>query len=542
MEEYYQYIKDVLSGKQAASKYIKLQVERLEAFKKRDDLYFDEDAVATCFDFIRQMRHFTGEANGKPFELCPWQKWVIGSLIGIKRKEDKTRLCRELFLMVSRKQGKSSLIAALALYFLIVDGEANPSIACLASTRDQARLVYEMIQRYAQSLDPNHEALKPMRNQIKFPKNNGEVKVYSSDSSKLDGLNLSLGILDESAVQKDNLLYSVMKSSMGQRKQPLLVQISTAGFLLDGYPFYEQYKMSIEILHNIKQQDEFFPFLYVLDEDDDWEGDENCWVKMAPNLDITVSRQYLREQVQAAKNDASQRVPIMTKNFNIFCQSKNTWIPQELIVRNMDTVNLEDFEGKICYIGVDLGSVSDLTSLSVLIPDEKFYFKTFTFLPEETFKEHPNKELYRKFIDEGSLTLTPGNVTDYDYVIKKMKEINELLSIQGVFYDKWNSTSWAITCTDEGFNMVPYSQSIGTFNKPTKEFERLLKNGDIVIDKSMNVAWQYGNVVIKMDFNGNTKPDKSSYNAKIDSVISMLTALGGYLENPKDNSFFIYSL
>lgn len=542
MEEYYKYIKDVLEGKQITSEFIKLQVKRLEEFKKRDDLYFDEAAVKTCFDFIYQMRHFTGEANGKNFKLTPWQKWVIGSVVGIKRKVDDTRLCRELYLMVSRKQGKSSLIAALALYFLVIDGEANPSIACLASTRDQARILFEMIQKYASSLDPNHEVLKSMRNQLRFPKNNGEVKVYSSDSSKLDGLNISLGVLDEGAVQKDNLLYSVMKSSMGQRKQPLMVQISTAGFLLDGYPFYETYKMSIEILHGVKTQDEFFPFLYVLDPDDDWQNDEDCWVKAAPNLDITVSRQYLREQVNAARNDASQMVPVMTKNFNMFCQSKNTWIPQELIVRNMQPIDLHDFEGKICYIGVDLGSVSDLTSLTVMIPDEKFYFKTYTFLPEDTYREHPNKKLYEQFIREGSLIITPGNVCDYDYIIKKMKEINEILNIQSVAYDKWNSSQWAITCTDEGFNMQPYSQSIGNFNKPTKEFERTLKEGKIVLDKSMNVAYEFGNVFLKMDFNGNTKPEKDSYNNKIDAVISILTAFGSYLDNPKDNTFFIYSL
>ena len=220
-----------------------------------------------------------------------------------------------------------------------------------------------------------------------------------------------------------------------------------------------------------------------------------------------------------------------------------SWIQQELVAQYMQTLLWKDFEGCTCYIGVDLASVSDFTSMSVMIPkDDKKYFKTITFIPRETLENHPDKELYQRYIREGSMIVTPGNVTDYDYILNQIFTINEVMGIEGVYYDKWNATQFAITATEAGINMQPYSQAVGNFNAPTKEFERLLKEGNLVIDKSSNILWQIGNVELKMDINGNVKPSKEKEKKKIDSVISMITALGGYLQNPVSNDFEIFIL
>ena len=539
MKEYYQYIKDVQSGKIKASLFIKQQVDRLEKMKQRDDIYFDEECVRKCFEFVSLMKHFSGKSAGQQFNLLPWQKWVVGSVIGIKYKDTGFRVCKDLFLIIARKNGKTSICAAIALYMLLIDGEQNPQIGLLASSREQARICFEMITNYAKTLDPNNEVIKIFRNYIKCPTNLGEIKVYSSDSSKLDGTSQSIAILDETHSYKDNKLYSVMKSSMGFRNQGLMIQITTAGFLTEGYPCFETYKMSMEILADVKQQDSFFPFMYMLDVDDDWTDEEN-WIKCNPCLDITITRDYLRDQVIAAKNDATQEVPVKTKNFNIFCQASTTWIPQEMVAKTMKPISLEDMAGYTCYLAADLGSVNDLTSLSAMwVLDAKYYFKTWTFLPSATLKEHPNKELYEKFIKEGSLIITPGNVTDYDYVIKKMDEVMQYCPIEGVYYDKYNATQWAIQCTELGYNMHQFGQNIGNMNKPTKEIERLMRDGRVIIDKSTNVVWQFGNAVLKTDINSNSKIIKDNNNKKIDSVVSMITALGGYLENPIMEDFTI---
>lgn len=541
MRGYEKYITDVLSKKIPTCLYIYQAVQRFERFRNRNDIWFDVDAVDDCIAFIGTMKHYLGKSAGKPFILEPWQEFFFANIVGLKWKRDNTRVCREVYLQMARKQGKTAMIAALALYFLIADGEASPEIACLATSREQAHICFDMIGQFAKSLDPNEQDLKHYRNFIKFPANNGQCKVFSSDSSRLDGLNISLGIIDEAAALKDNLLYSVIKSSMGMRLQPLLVQITTPQFDLTS-PAYLTYQMGIEVLAEIKENDSFFPFLFTLDVDDKWD-DEDCWIKSNPNLGVTVTKEFLKGEVKNAKNDSTQEVPVKIKNIGIWCSSSMSWIQQELVAQYMQPLTWEEFRDCTCYIGVDLASVSDFTSMSVMIPkDDKKYFKTITFIPRETLDNHPDSELYQRYIREGSMIITPGNVTDYDYILNQIFTINEIMGIEGVYYDKWNATQFAITATEAGINMQPYSQAVGNFNAPTKEFERLLKEGGLVIDKSSNILWQIGNVELKMDINGNVKPTKEKEKKKIDSVISMITALGGYLQNPVSNDFEIFIL
>ena len=542
MKDYFQYIEGVRTGKIVTSQYIKQAVERLEMFKRRDDMYFDADEVQKCFDFISYMKEWSGKAAGKSGALLPFQKWIVGSVIGIKWRATGTRVCKDMFMLVSRKNAKTSLIAKLSAYLMVADKEANPFIGCVASSRDQARILFEASQKYIKTIDPKQEMVKLYRNYIKFPANDGEFHVYSSDSSNMDGYNFSTAICDEVHSYKDNLLISVLRSSMGARKQPLLIQITTAGFLLDGYPCFETYKVAIEVLSGVKEDPTFFPFLYVMDPDDDWEDEDN-WIKCNPAIDVVVSRQYLREQLTLAKNDSTQIVPVKTKNFNIWCQAAQVWIRQEDVASCMkEKVNIEDFQGMIGYIGVDLASVGDTTSVSVMIPKGgKFYFKTWTFLPRETFVNSPNHELYQRFYNDGTLSITEGNITDYQVITNKIVEINNIIQIEGIYYDQYNSSQWAIQCTDLGFNMCPFRQGLQSFNNPTKELERLILSKQAVIDRSTMLLWMFGNCVLRVDHAANVKPEKGrGSNGKIDGVITMIESLGGYLENPSNGEFEIF--
>lgn len=542
IQGYYNYIEGVRSGKIVACKYIKQQVDRLERLKVREDIWFDSECVENCFEFISRMKHFVGKDAGKEFELEDWQKWIIGSAIGIKYKETGFRVCRELFVLIARKNGKSSLIAALSLYMLIADGEASPSIGCVANTRDQARILFEMIQNYSKSLDPKGNLLKNYRNYIKFNANNGEIKVFSSDSSKLDGLNLSLCVLDEGHEQKDNKLYSVMKSSQGFRTSPLMVQITTAGFLKDGYPCYTTFQMSKDILSGVKEQDSFFPFLYMLDDNDNYE-DESVWVKANPGLGTIKSREWIREQLETAKNDSTQWVPIMTKELNVWADTAEVWIPDDIVVKCMKSLDLNDFAGCLGYVGFDLASVSDLTAVSLMIPkDGKFYFWNWGFVPRDTYVSSPNRELYQHFVFDGDLIITEGNVTDYLAVTNKIVELSQYVSIEGIYYDQYNSSQTAIELTNMGYNMCPVPQGLLAFTNPTKEMERLIRQQKAVINKSTMYMWCMRNCYLRQDSLGNCKVDKHSGNNKIDPLISSIQCIYGYLKNPLAGDFEIISV
>lgn len=543
MKGYYSYAYGVLDGSIVAGKNIRLMCQRFLEMKDRNDIYFDENCVDEAILFISNIKHFLGKSAGTQFILEKWQQMIVACILGLKWKKSGYRVCKETYIQIARKAGKDAFMAALALYMMVVDGEASPEIACLANSRDQARILFEYITKFSKSLDPKGSVIKDYRNYVKMPVNNGMVKVFSADASVLDGLNVSMGVLDEFHEAKDRKLYDVIKSSMGMRTQPLMVVITTAGFNLEG-PCYDMYKLSIEVLNGVKKDDSFFPFIFQLDEDDDIDDEKN-WVKCQPNLDVTVTRDFMRGELVKLKNDNTAEVGIKTKTFNMWCTSSMVWVKPEIVVENMKDLKLEDYQGFTGVIGVDLGSVNDLTAISLMIPltNKKIFFN-WSFLPEETYKTHPNRELYDKFIREGSLIITPGNCCDYDFVANKIREINEIIPVIDIYYDKWSATQWAITMTEMGFNVIEFSQSIGNFNSPTKEFQRLLLTNELEIQKSSNFLWQTTCVSIKEDHNGNQKPIKTSWTTqKIDNVISSITALGGWLKDGGgSNDFEIFIL
>ena len=248
-----------------------------------------------------------------------------------------------------------------------------------------------------------------------------------------------------------------------------------------------------------------------------------------------MKRQYLIEQVQQAKNNTSLEVPTRTKNLNQWIQSSDIWISPTIINSSTQEVDLSKFSiTQSAYVGVDLASVSDLTAVSLMIPyDDKFYFKTFYYLPQSALENNSNAEMYKEWRRLGYLTITDGNVTDYDYILNDILKANNNVIIAKVCYDSYNATQWAIDATSAGLPLEPFSQSLGNFNRPTKEFERLIKSGRVVIDNNEITRWCFRNVIMKLDFNDNCKPTKGEAQSKIDGVIAMIEALGGYLSEPQ---------
>lgn len=543
MVGYEKYIKDVLSKKIPVGSLIYKAVERFQSFRNRDDIYFDKKCVGEAISFVALMKHFLGKTAGKNFILEPWQEFLLANLLGLKWRDSGYRVCQETYIQVARKAGKDAFMAALAIYMMVVDGEASPQIACLANSRDQARILFDYIDKFSRGLDPKEGLIKHYRNYIDLKSNGGSVKVYSADASTLDGLNVSMGVIDEFHEAKDRKLYDVIKSSMGMRTQPLMVIITTAGFNLES-PCHDMYKLGVEILGGVKTDDTFFPFIFQMDEDDDIDDPKN-WFKCQPNLGVTVTKEFMSGELRKMKNDITAEVGVKTKTFNMWCSSSMVWIKPEDIVNCMADIKLEDYMGYTGVIGVDLGSVNDLTAISLLIPmAEKRVFFNWAFLPEDSFEESPNKALYEKFIKEGSLFLTPGNVTDYDYISNKIREISEIIPITNIYYDRYNATQWVIQMTEMGFTLTPFSQAIGNYNTCTKEFQRLVANKEMIIQKSSNFVWQITCTTIKVDHNNNQKPIKTSWRSqKIDNVISCTTALGGWLaEGGSSFDFEIFTI
>ena len=533
MEEkpYYKYAQDVLAGNIVSCENIKLACKRFLSDLKREDLEFREGVVDRAIAFIGTLKHFAGKSSGQPFILESWQQFIVANIIGWYWKDSGDRRFTSSYIEVSRKNGKTALAAALCLYYLIADGEDGAEVDLAANSKEQAKIAFSFCSSFTKQLDPLGNYLKPYRDQITFNINNSKLKVFAADDSKLDGFNASFGLVDEYHSAKNSKVRDVIKSSMGMRQNPHLCTITTAGFD-KSLPCYKLRTTGVEILNGLKVDDSLFIAIYSLDEGDDWTDQQN-WVKCTPNLDVTVTSKYIREQVQSAINNPSEEVGVKTKTLNLWCDSSSVWMPESYIVKTSQSINLEDFKGCSCYIGVDLAATSDLTAVSYLVvKDSKYYFKTDYYLPEAALKEKPDRELYKYWKQMGLIKVTEGNVTDYDYITNDLVSASEFLNIQAVGYDKYNATQWAIQATDLGLPLQEYPQTLGNFNKPTREIERLILSGKAVIDNNEINRWCFKNVTLKSDYNGNVKPNKSSKNKKIDGAIAMIQALGMFLIVP----------
>ena len=528
-----QYAKDVVSGKILACQWVKLACKRFLDDINSQDYYFDEKKYNTLTTFTGVMKHYSSGAAGKPFILEPWEDFIICNIFCLYRVDTRRRKYKTAHISVSRKNGKTTLAAALGLFSLIADGEPASSVIMAANSREQAHIDFDAASAFARQLDPRKKSLKVLRNEIVFQKNNASLKVISADASTGDGLNPSMVILDELHEAVDSKLFDVLRSGQGFREQPLMLSITTAGYRIGGFcNQYEDYCK--EILMGQKVDETLFALLYTLDDGDDW-TDESNFIKSNPNLGVTVKRDWLSEQVNQAKNSPTLEVGVKTKNLNVWCSSSTTWIPEQYIRRSLMDVDLTEFKNKnnyLVYLGFDLAAISDLTAVSIMFVDpetEEYFFKTWYYLPKSALDGKYNSELYKMWSSKGFLTLTDSETTDYNYIQNQIVYLYETFDVQGVFFDSWNAQMLVNNLTNLGLPMTAYSQSIGNFNKPTKEMERLVLSDKVRFDNNPITRFCFDNVELKVDLNGNSKPVGDHNAKKIDGVISMLNALGGYL-------------
>lgn len=540
--KYKQYALDVQSGKITANRYIKQATKRYLDWFERDDLIFRPEKADAVINFISKLKHYSGRFNRKPFILLPYQKWMIYSIFGWYYKDNKEkRVCSKIYIELSRKQGKTAFLSAISLFCLL----ETPAAECymVANNAKQAKICFDMSSNFLSSIDPKGKFFERYRDSIKFNATKSKIQVLSNNSSGNDGYSPSFFVLDEAHEQVDSKAWDVMISGQGARFNDncLAAIITTAGF--NKYAFCYEYRTTcLDILAGLKSDDSQFIAIYTQDEDDDIFNDEECWIKSNPSLGVTVSKEYLREQVKNAQNNTSLLTGVLTKNFNKWVDTQDTWITHDELLACSESFDLSMFDSDetLCTLGVDLAAVSDLTAVSALVyHDDKYYFKTWYFIPETCLNpSNSNCELYRRWKREGYLIVTNGNVTDYDYILQLLGDFP--LTISSIAYDQYNATQFVISGQSLfGLNFEPYAQSIFNFNRPTREFERLLKSGKVVLDYNPITLWCFSNCVLKHEPScDNVKPIKSgsgkseNKSGKIDGVISILESLGRFLENP----------
>lgn len=548
MDKYREYAMQVVNGDIPACIYVKQACERYLSFFGKYD--FKPEKCERVINFIAKLKHWKGEYKDKNFILQPFQKWLIYSIFGFYHKNSNKRVTNYVYIELPRKNGKTALIAAICLYMMIADGENGSEVELVANSAKQAQICFEMASYYCSSIDPKNKYFKRYRDKIKFDLTKSSIQVLSADASGNDGYNSYCFVLDEAHEQKDSKLWDVMVSSQGMRKNPLGIIITTAGFNKFGF-CYQYRDTCLKILNGTVVNDSQFAAIYTIDENDDWMNPE-VWAKANPSFGVTVVPENFEQQILQAKINPSSIIGTKTKNLNMWVDAMDIWLPSEVIANASKKFKIEDIitPETRCYIGVDLAATSDLTAVAYLLPQFTFdengyphlqnmYADVKYYLPESTLYNNSNSHLYRQWANKGYLTITEGNVTDYNYITNDLVKMNEKVQIEKICYDAYNSTQWAIDTTNKGFNLVPFAQGLGNFNRPTKEFERLILQGKIVLQDNPINRWCLQNVQMKYDHNENCKPDKATKQNKIDGVIAMVQALGGFLE---ENQYYDYSL
>lgn len=531
--KYLKYAMTVETGSIVAGAYVKAAVKRYLSWFERPEFEFREDKVERVVHFMYNITHGT---NPKlEVDLQPWQLFIIYNVFGWYHVGTDERVIHNVYIEVARKNGKSTLISLFSLYMMMADGEYESEVDVVANSHKQAKILYKMAANYCENIDPRGKYFKRYRDNIQFDKQKSAIQVLASDTNTLDGYNAYMFVQDEVHEAKDDQLYNVLKTSQAARVNPLAVLITTAGLNMDSF-CYNYRQNCLDVLYGNKTDDSQFSLIFSLDEGDDYR-DPEVWIKANPNLGVSVRESYLLEQVQSAENNTALTSNILTKNFNIWSQTFDVWIPDSNMLGVMKPVDPAQWVDQNVVVGVDLAAVSDLTAVSLLHVDDEgknHQFYTRYYIPSDCLRRGFNMERYREWYHNGQLVVCPGNVTDYDFIANDLCRFRDMgIVIENVFYDTYNASQWVIKMTEEGFYMTPFSQGLGNFNRGTKEIERLIKNAQCEIDNNPITRWCFQNATLKVDYNENCKPVKAnSENYKIDGVIAMVEALGGYLTAP----------
>lgn len=502
---------------------------------------YDKEKADRAVNFIKLLKHTKGRWAGAPFNLQPWQEEeIIRPLFGTVTPEGY-RQYRTAFIEVPRKNGKSELAAAIALYMLFADNEYGAEIYSAAADRDQASIVFNIaaqMVRQSPSLSKRCKIIDSQK-RIVYYKTNSFYRAISADAYSKHGYNAHCVIYDELHAAPNRELWDVLATSMGARAQPLMLAITTAGYDQNSI-CYEQYEYAKKVLDGTIEDPSFFAYIREADPEDDWK-DPKTWEKANPNLGITVSKEFLEQECRKAQEIPAYQNTFKRLYLNVWTQQANRWIDLDLWDSNFKyEIAEEELAGRTCYGGLDLSSVSDITAWVLVFPKEDD--------PEEvevlcrfwcpTARLHDSRNKYRdqyvKWAQEGWLTATPGEAVDYSFVKKQILEDAERFALVDFNVDRlFQGHQLSNELMEEGLTVVGMGQGFMSMSTPTKELERRLIARKINHGNNPVLRWMADNVAVKQDAAGNLKPDKASSQGKIDGIVALIMALDRCMRHEK---------
>ena len=493
--------------------------------------HYDKKKADRAVTFIENLCHTKGKWAGTPFWLLPWQEQLIRDIFGIV-KPDGNRQFRTAFVEICKKVGKSELAAAVALYLLYADNEPSAEVYGAAADRQQASIVFDVAKQMVEMSPALMKRSKLMgaTKRIVNYSNAGYYQVLSAEVGGKHGFSVSGLVFDEIHTQPNRQLYDVLtKGSSDARQNPLHFIITTAGN--DRHSIaYELHTKAVDILEGRRVDPTFYPVVYGLKDDEDWEDEAN-WYKVNPSLGYTVDIERLRDAYREAKQNPADEITFKWLRCNMWVSSTVAWIPDAIYMRGNEPIDMDALAGRDCYAGLDLSSTGDITALVLIFPprdeEEKYVLLPYFWIPEETIPRRvkANSVPYDIWEKQGYIMSTEGNVIHYDFIEKFIMDLSEKYHTLEIAVDRWNATQMIQNLEGEGFTIVPFGQGFSSMSAPTKEFYRLLMEGRIIHGGNPVLRWMAGNVVIDTDPAGNIKVTKAKSKEKIDGIVAAIMAL-----------------
>lgn len=530
------YARDVSIGKILACKWVKLtcqrQTEDLKKYGKKGLYEWSEPEAHRVCRFVELLTHTKGELAGQRVVLEPWQIFILTTVFGWRRRADGGRRFRRVYIEVPRGSGKSTLSSGVALYCLLADHEPGAEVYSFATTRDQAKIVFGDAKVMAEHNPALRErfGLQVLANALYVPSTNSTFQAKSAEGSTLDGLNTHLAIVDELHAHKTRAVYDVVETSLGKRRSSLLWCITTAGFDTSGI-CYEVRTMSTKVLSRTTEDETQFAIIYTIDDGDDWSSME-ALEKANPNWNVSVRPEVITSLLQKAKTLPSAINNFKTKHLDVWCSARSAWLDMRAWKRCETTgLELSDFEGQPCFIGLDIGSKSDLTVKTYLFPFEedgkdKYALFCECWLPSKAIETSTNSQ-YSGWVRSGYIQETDGAMTDLNVIEESIREDLSRFDVQTVTYDPWQATQIATSLSDEGAPMLECRFTVQNVSDPMKTLEALVIDGRIVHDGNPVMAWMMGNVEARIDAKDNIFPRKERHENKIDGAVAAILALRG---------------
>jgi phage terminase large subunit-like protein len=494
---------------------------------------YDKDKADYAVNFIRQLKHIKDPWAGVPFTLLPWQEEAIRDIFGTV-KADGYRQYNTAYIEIPKKNGKSELAAAIAL-LLLTEGEYGAEVYGCAADKGQASIVFDVAAEMVEQCPALRKRIKPVLStkRLIYLPTKSFYRVLSADAFTKHGFNVHACIFDELHSQPNRGLYDVMTKYSGDaRKQPLFFFITTAGDDADRKSVcWEVHEKARKIKEKLTHNETFYPVIYGIDEQDDWEDEAN-WYKANPSLGHTIDIAKVRQAYADAKENQADEKTFRQLRLNQWVKIKSTsWVSLDKWDATAGMVNREKLKGRKCFGGLDLSSKIDLTAYCEVFPpcesDDKWRILWDMWMPEENVAERVKQDgvPYDKWIKNGFIKTTPGNVIDYKFIETEISRSRDEFEIEEIGFDPWNAMQVALNLTEAGITMVEVRQGARSMSPAMKELEKLIVGDEIRHGGNPVVRWMFGNIQVKRDENDNIRPIKGKQVERIDGIVALINAL-----------------